>query len=99
MNFYIKKRRDNTAEAWIEDWGKYDWELRCEAKLIIFGDKCLIDAITTDPKHRRKGYATALVKNLQERFSEVAPIGVVPTAQGFWDKFGMVDAMGEERDE
>ena len=101
MRFFIKNKGGSKAEAWIEDWlpKSIDWEVVAVATLIVTKDQCLIDTIDTDPKYRRRGYASAIVKELQQRFTEVAPIGVVPTTQGFWDKFGMVDALGEERDE
>lgn len=101
MRFFIKNKGNGKAEAWIEDFiqKEMDWTVVAVANLIISGDQCLIDTIDTDPKYRRKGYASAIVKELLNRFGEVAPIGVIPTAQPFWDKFGMVDALGEERDE
>ena len=98
MRFFIKNKGGNKAEAWIEDFiqSEMDWTVVSVANLIVTNDQCLIDTIDTDPKYRRKGYASTIVKELQARFTEVAPIGVIPTSQGFWDKFGMVDALGEE---
>lgn len=48
-------------------------------------------------KYRKKGYATKIVKELQSRFKTVAPIGVIPSSQKFWDKFNMNDALGKEK--
>tara|TARA_R100000951_G_scaffold7705_1_gene7194 strand:- start:7454 stop:7756 length:303 start_codon:yes stop_codon:yes gene_type:complete len=99
MNFYYKPKGGNDAVAWVEDFcdKKMDYIVVAEAKLIIAGnDRCLIDTIDTDPNHRRKGYASEIVEHLASIFTEVAPIGIVPTAQAFWDKHGMEDALGDE---
>ena len=99
MSFYFKKKGGNDAEAWVEIFchNKMNYIVVAEAKLIISGTAlCLIDTIDTDPNHRRKGYASEIIENLASIFDEVAPIGIVPDAQGFWDKHGMEDALGEE---
>ena len=96
MNFYIKNKCPTTAEAWIEDFcpKEIDWIVVCNSELIIAGNKCLIDTIETNLKYRRKGYATMLINELQSRFDEVEPIGIVPESRGFWDKLDMEDGLG-----
>jgi len=100
MNIHIKNLGAGKAEAFLEVWDNQLNDLRtaCVARLLIVGDKCLIDTIDTGPTFRRKGYASALVKELQNRFNKVAPIGIENTveAQGFWEKLGMEDALGHE---
>jgi hypothetical protein len=93
MRFYIKHKGDNSFEAWIEE----GFEVVCEAKLITSSDLCLIDTIETKIEHRNKGYATKLIKELQNRFKKVEPIGIESQAKDFWNKLEMYDALGETR--
>lgn len=100
MNFYIKKLDSLNAEAWVEDFisNEMGWKVTSIAKLILRGDdQCLIDSIKTPFPFRKKGYATKIVNSLLERFKSVEPIGVLHKSQGFWDKFNMKDALGQER--
>ncbi len=99
MRIFIKDMGGNIGEAWVEDWlpKADDFEITCRAKLLFMGKNCLIDTIDTPIKFRKKGYATALVKELQKYFDKVEPIGVRLESKGFWDKLGLEDALGEER--
>jgi N-acetylglutamate synthase-like GNAT family acetyltransferase len=99
MRFFLKNKGAGKAEAWIEDYfpGDMDWTVVAVASLIITKDECLIDTIDTKPKYRCKGYATSIIKGLQKEFRGVKPIGVIPSSQFFWDKFGMTDALGSEK--
>jgi GNAT superfamily N-acetyltransferase len=96
MNFYIKSLGADKAEAWIEVWGRDDWEVVCEAFLLLTPDQILIDNIETKLPHRNRGYATALIERLKKTGKIVAPIGIKPSATGFWEKLGMSDALGQE---
>lgn len=100
MRVFVKDRGNFKIEAWVEEWSseKDDFVVVSEAECLIAGNKCLIDTIRTPAKYRNKGYATAIIKELQKYFNEVAPISVLPNAVDFWKKFKMEDALGEERD-
>ncbi len=99
MNFYFKETtRGLHAEAWVEVFcdKELDWRVTCEAKLLLRGDTVLIDAIETKPQYRKKGYATKIINELKIRFNKVEPIGILPQSKDFWDKLGMVDALGDK---
>ena len=98
MRVFIRDAGGMKVEAWVEDWipGTSDFQVVSKAKCIVMGKKCLIDTLDTPVKFQKKGYATAIVKELQKYFDEVAPIGIVPSAVGFWAKFNMTDALGPE---
>lgn len=100
MNFHIKNLGNNQIEAWVEDFiqEEMDWQVVSEAKCLVAGQQCLIDEIETKPKYTNRGYASKIVNELLNTFEEVAPIGVLPSSQWFWDKFNMKDGLGEERD-
>ncbi len=97
MNFYCKRLGGYEAEAWVEDFihEEMDWQVVSYAKLILVGDKCLIDTIDTPPKYRRRGYATKIVNELLNTFKEIEPIGIVSNAQDFWNNFNMKDGLGD----
>jgi len=86
-------------ECWVEDWndGTGEFEVVAEAKILRAGDTLLIDDIYTEPDHRRRGHASAIIRRLKATGLDVAPIGVLPEAVPFWRKHGMTDALGEER--
>jgi GNAT superfamily N-acetyltransferase len=92
MRLCIKNRGANKLEAWVEIID----DVVCESKLLLMGTTCLINTIDTKPEHQGKGYATFLVKELQKKFPKVAPIRVTRSAEGFWDRLGMKDALGKE---
>ena len=99
MNFYFKSLGGPNAEAWVEDFisSQCDWQVVSYAKIILQGDTaCFIDDIRTPFPYRKKGYASKIVNSLLERFETVEPIGVLPESKGFWDRFNMTDALGEE---
>jgi GNAT superfamily N-acetyltransferase len=98
MRVFIKDVGGNKIQAWVEDWDQKqdEWETVSQANCIVMGKKCMVDTIDTPPKYRKKGYATAIIRELQKYFSEVAPIGVTASGRRFWDKLGMKDALGEE---
>ena len=98
MRVFVRKTELFKGEAWVEEWlpGADDWKVVSSAKFILASGQCLIDTIDTPPKFQRRGYASAIVRKLQETFKEVAPIGVKDSAVSFWEKFGMKDAGGKE---
>jgi len=91
ISFYYKKLDPINAEAWVES----STEVLAYSKLILADGKCFIATIDTDPKHQKKGYATLIINKLVQKFDTVEPINIIPTAQGFWDKFNMKDGCGE----
>ena len=98
---FIKNTGGHKGEAWLEFWdsSQNEWEIGCRAKLLFMGKKCLIDTLDTPFKFRKRGYATQVVKELRSKFDEVEPIGVTASARGFWDRLGMRDGLGEERED
>ena len=59
----------------------------CRASGVV-GDVVIVDKIATAPEHRRKGYATRLVRALERFFGKpVRPSDVLDTfeAQAFWE--------------
>src|SRR5271166_4735929 len=98
MNFHIKDKGANRAEAWIEECIGNDWKVVCDAYLFTAENKIMVDDIVTSPEFRRQGYATKLIEKLQSTGKEVFPIGIKnkPDAQGFWKSLNMIDGLGEE---
>ena len=100
MRIFLKSLNDVKANCWIEEWSdaKGDWEVVCEALIIVAGDELMVDHIETAVGHRRKGYATAIIDKLKSTGKKVTPIGILPfaNAQGFWKAMGMTDGLGEE---
>lgn len=101
MRVHQKNKGNNKFEIWIEDFDQdhMDWVVVSEAKCMIAGNQCLIDTIDTYPKYRNKGYAKKIVETLKTQFKEVSPIGIEPSAVRFWERLGMEDALGPERED
>lgn len=98
---HLKRKDSLNLTCWMEipNTSKPDlWEVVAECKIIDGGDTFLIDEIFTKPGHRRKGYASLIVQKLQT-IKPVLPAGIVSTeeANGFWNKLGLRDALGDER--
>ncbi|MGH7240694.1 MAG: hypothetical protein ACREGB_00165 [Candidatus Saccharimonadales bacterium] len=74
-------------EAWIESYYGLDWVITCEAKGMMTEHELMIDVIETRPGYREMKHAQHMLEAFRAAIPlTVVPIGILPEAQGFWDK-------------
>lgn len=57
----------------------------------------MVTMIRTDEAHRRKGYASQIVRDAQKRFPGLKAAGIVEEARGFWAKMNVVEGLPSGR--
>lgn len=83
---YVKDRGGFTCEVWVEVFEDGDWSVASESRVLMSANELLIDSLTVYPQYQRRGYGRMMVDKLKEMGLRVKPIGVLYSAEGFWDK-------------
>lgn len=83
---HIKSKGDQVLECWVEMFDGKHWHVVSESRILWAGNELLIDSMTVYPQFQRRGYGTMMVNKLRESGKRVVPIGVLKSAEAFWDK-------------